>query len=151
MAEIKEKVQNLLQPILERSGAFLIDVAVRNERGGKLVQAFIDTDNGITIEECARISRELAQDLDRESAIESAYRLEVSSPGLDKPLHLLRQYRKNIGRRFKILHRREDLPSPLVGTLESLDGDQLIFRVSADQAVTIDFNTIIESREELPW
>ncbi len=94
MAEIKEKMQVLLAPVLDAHAAFLVETMIRNERGGKLIQTFVDTDRGITIEECAEISRELAREMDRENLIEGSYRLEVSSPGIDKPLKMLRQVQK---------------------------------------------------------
>ena len=151
MAEIKEKMQALLTPILDAHNAFLVDAALRNERGGKLVQAFIDTDGGITIEECAEISRELAYELDRENLIQGSYRLEISSPGIDKPLKMLRQYRKNIGRRFKVVHQATDAKATLVGKLESVGEEVLTFRTDGGATVTLEFTKIIESKEELPW
>ena len=151
MTEIREKVEKLLSRILEQHEAFLIDVAIRSERGGKLIQAFVDTDKGITIESCAQISRELASDLERDGIIQGSYRLEVSSPGIDKPLRMLRQYRKNVGRRFKVIHQAPDSESMLVGTLEAVEDEKLTFKTDAGGTVTLDFSKIIESKEELPW
>jgi ribosome maturation factor RimP len=151
MPEIKEKVQVHLPPILDRYGAFLVEVAVRNERGGKLIQVYADTDAGITIKECAQISRELGQSLDREGVIPGSYRLEVSSPGIDKPLRLLRQFRKNIGRRFKVVHEVAEGKGTIVGKLEAVADDKLTFETEDGEFVTLDFSRIIETKEELPW
>jgi ribosome maturation factor RimP len=151
MAEIKEKMQLLLAPILHAHAAFLVDAAIRSERGGKLVQVYIDTDNGITIEECAQISHELAHELDRENLIEGAFRLEISSPGIDKPLKMLRQYKKNVGRRFKVVHQTAEAKATLVGMLETVGNEDLTFRTDGGETVTLDFKKIVESKEELPW
>lgn len=151
MAEFREKVQGLVAPILDSRNAFLIDISVRNEHGGKLLQVFVDTDQGITIEQCAEISRELALRMDRENLIQSSYRLEVSSPGIDRPLRLLRQYRKNIGRSYKVIFRQFDTRKTFVGRLESIVGNVLTFRTNAGEVFTVDFSQIIESQEELPW
>jgi ribosome maturation factor RimP len=151
MQEIKEKIRSLLTPIVDHHHAFLIDVAVRNERGDKLVQVFVDTDIGVTIEECAEISRELAAAIDTRNIIESSYRLEVSSPGIDKPLKLLRQYHKNIGRRFKVTYERAGTKSAIIGTLSSIAEDLLTFSPDKGEPVTVEFSEIIESKEELPW
>lgn len=151
MSEIREKVQTLLSSILDRQAAFLIEVSIRNERSGKLIQVYADTDKGITIEECAQISRELERELDREGVIPGPYKLEVSSPGLERPLKLLRQYRKNIGRRFKVLHQLPDSRTTLVGRLESVAEDKLTFQTDGGESVTLDFSKIIETKEELPW
>lgn len=151
MIEILEKMSALVAPVLENHGAFLVDVSVRNERGGKLLQAFIDTDEGITIEECAIISREFSQELDRENVIQGSYRLEVSSPGIDKPIRMLRQYRKNVGRRFNVVHQSAETLTTLVGKLQSVDDERLTFEIETGESVTLDFTKIIESKEELPW
>ena len=151
MTEIREKVEKLLSRILEQHEAFLVDVSIRSERGGKLVQAFVDTDKGITIESCAQISRELAGDLERDGIIQGSYRLEVSSPGIDKPLRMLRQYRKNLGRRFKVIHQAPESLNTLIGTLEAVAGDKLTYKTDVGETVTLDFSKIIESKEELPW
>jgi len=151
MAEILEKMTSLLSPVLDRHGAYRVEMSVRNERGGKLIQAFIDTDSGITIEQCATISREFAQELDRANLIQGAYRLEISSPGIDKPLRMMRQYRKNIGRRFKVVHLSADARTTLAGKLQSVEDEKLTFQTDAGETVTLEFSKIIESREELPW
>ncbi len=151
MAEILEKLSVLLSPILEHHGAFLVDVSSRPERGGKLIQAYVDTDKGITIEECAIISRHLAQELDRGNVVQGSYRLEVSSPGIDKPLRMVRQYRKNVGRRFKVIHQSAETRKTLVGKLRSVEDEKLTFETESGETITLDFTTIIESRVELPW
>jgi ribosome maturation factor RimP len=151
MTEILEKMRGLLLPLLDQRGAFLVDISLRSEKGGKLVQAYIDTDKGITIEECAVISREFAQELDRVNLLQGSYRLEVSSPGIDKPLRMLRQYRKNVGRRFKVVHQSTETRTTLVGKLQSVEDERLTFETETGESVTLDFTKIIESKEELPW
>ncbi len=151
MKEIQEKIRELIQPILDECHAFLVDMSVRNDRTGKLVQAFVDTDKGITIDECAHINRGLGRELDRLGIFQTPYRLEVSSPGLEKPLSLLRQYNKNIGRRLKVAYRKEGATATFVGTLVSVREKLLEFRTDADESVTLDLSQIIESKVELPW
>ena len=151
MTEIREKVEILLSTILEQHEAFLVDVSIRSERGGKLLQVFVDTDKGITIESCTQISRELANSLERDGIIQGAYRLEVSSPGIDKPLRMLRQYEKNVGRRFKVIHQAPDSQLMLVGTLGAVEEERLTFQTDDGVTVTLDFSKIIESKEELHW
>jgi ribosome maturation factor RimP len=151
MPEIKEKIKSLLGPILDQHQAYLVDVAIRNERGGKLVQVFLDTDKGVTIEQCVEISRSLASEIEREDAIETSYRLEVSSPGIDKPLKLLRQYHKNIGRRFKVTFERAGSKSIVTGPLSSIVDDVLTFTPDKGEPLSLRFSEIVESKEELPW
>lgn len=151
LPETRQKIEEILQPLVEARSAFLVDVQIRSDRGGKLVQAFVDTDEGITIELCADISRELDRMLSLHQVFQGSFHIEVSSPGLDKPLKLLRQYRKNIGRKFKVRYRSNGEVLAITGTLAALNGDQLMFNPDSGEPVAISFSQIVESKEELPW
>jgi ribosome maturation factor RimP len=149
--ETKQKLEDLLQPILAAQKAFLVDLVVRTERRGKLVQAFVDTDEGIHINLCAEISREFGKAIDQAGLFERSYQLEVSSPGLDKPLRLLRQYHKNKGRKFRVQYRTGGVVVQLEGILTEVEGEQLTFMPEDGEPRRVDFSTIIESKEVLPW
>ena len=82
---------------------FLVNINIPSGKGPKKVIVHIDGDQGVPIDTCAQISRALSQRLEEEDIIESAYTLEVSSPGLSQPLQLKRQYDKNVGRHVKVL------------------------------------------------
>ena len=89
---VKEKIS-------DRPDLFLVDV--KFHPNGKLIIS-VDGDNGIAVGDCAAISRHVGYQLEEENAIEQAYNLEVSSPGIDTPLTMKRQYEKNIGRNLGI-------------------------------------------------
>lgn len=80
---------------------FIVDMALKQGKGSVL-SILVDTDKGITIGECARISRHLNLFLEEEAGLEFAYILEVSSPGVGKPFKVKRQYTKNVGRKLKV-------------------------------------------------
>ncbi|MGB2867360.1 MAG: ribosome maturation factor RimP [Bacteroidota bacterium] len=151
MGDIKRQIQEILQPFLDDKQAFLVDMVIRNDPQGKLLQVLVETDKGITIQECAEISRALGKELEIKGVLEGPYHLEVSSPGLDKPLRLLRQYPKNIGRTLKVRFVRNNAPAEIVGTLSAVDGNRLTVTPKTGDAVTIVFENIIESEEQLPW
>ena len=95
---IEKKVTELAEEKiaeLQRPDLFIVDVKFYSN--GKLV-VLLDGDKGIGIEDCVAVSRYVGFKLEEENVIETAYNLEVSSPGLDMPLTQLRQYTKNIGR-----------------------------------------------------
>ena len=81
---------------------FLVDLTVTVVSGKKLVLAVIDSESGLPIEMCSSISRKLFAKIEEKDLIEGAFNLEVSSPGIDKPISLPRQYKKNIGRKLEI-------------------------------------------------
>ena len=99
--DLKDKIVSLAESNLEESH-FLVDVVISAKRGPKKVLILLDGDHGVTIDHCARLSRILGQFLDEEELIDDKYMLEVSSPGVDYPITLDRQYRKNIGRNIKV-------------------------------------------------
>ena len=87
------------EKIADRDDLFL--VGVKMHPNGKL-EILVDGDHGISIQDCAGISRHVGFHLEEENAIDHAYRLEVSSPGIDAPIMLNRQYQKNIGRNVQV-------------------------------------------------
>ncbi len=90
---VEEKIAEINRPDL-----FIVDVKMH----GNKLNILVDGDNGIGIAECAQISRYVGFKLEEENTIETAYNLEVSSPGVDFPLSSQRQYNKNIGRELAI-------------------------------------------------
>ena len=97
---IEQKVSELVaQKIADRPDLFLVDVKMHPN--GKLI-VLLDGDNGVGIADCVAVSRHVGYHLEEENVIEHAYNLEVSSPGIDAPLKLKRQYEKNIGRNLSI-------------------------------------------------
>lgn len=98
----KERILELVEQSLADPAHFVVDVVVTSRRGSNKVLVLVDGDKGIGIDDCAEISRKLSEKLDDEEALDDKYLLEVSSPGLDHPLILLRQYKRNIGRNVKV-------------------------------------------------
>ncbi len=81
---------------------FIVDVTVSLGKGPKKIAITIDGDNGVGIDDCALVSRAISAKLEELGLEEQIQNLEVTTPGLDKPLKIIRQYLKNIGRRVKI-------------------------------------------------
>jgi ribosome maturation factor RimP len=95
---------------------FIVEMAL--VRGPKSVLSFlVDTDEGITIDKCARMSRKLSAWLEENDPFDFPFSLEVSSPGLSRPLKIQRQYLKNVGRRLKV---KTTEGKTLTGTLEAV-------------------------------
>jgi len=98
--DIEKRVTELVEEkIADRPDLFLVSVKMHSS--GKLV-ILVDGEKGIGIADCAAISRHVGFHLEEENVIENAYNLEVSSPGIDAPLVLPRQYVKNVGRQLAI-------------------------------------------------
>lgn len=99
---LESKIRVVAEGLLADESHFIVDVSSSGSVHKPKVRILLDGDSGVTIDDCARLSRELGELIENEGIIESAYTLEVSSPGVDQPLEMERQYRKNIGRKLKV-------------------------------------------------
>ncbi|KAB7725967.1 ribosome maturation factor RimP [Rudanella paleaurantiibacter] len=122
------KITELLQPYLNNDYFYIVDVQVAGRQGGKLkVTLLLDSDEGITIDECASISRQFGNQLEEMNFFgESPFTLEVSSPGIDFPLTRIRQFRRNIGR--TLLLTLTD-GKQVKGKLDSVTDEQIVLDV----------------------
>mgnify|MGYP003551640354 CR=1 FL=1 len=119
---IKERLESLLDPFLEEGRIFIVDIIIKSSKLSQKVSILVDSDEGITIQECTSISRRLAKQLEELDVFAEAYTLEVSSPGLDQPLILPRQYRKNVDRNLKVTLKTGEIVS---GTLAAVSEDSI--------------------------
>ena len=100
--EAAEEIRKIAEGKLTDPSQFIVDVIVSSKRKPQKVTVILDGDNGVSIDHCADLSREVSKALDDSNVIIDSYVLEVTTPGLDQPLKLHRQYRKNIGRKMRI-------------------------------------------------
>ncbi len=91
-----KNIHDLVEPVVLNSGFFLIDLVIRGEKKNRVVEVYIDSETNVSADDCASISREIDKKFEEESVFESGYRLEVSSPGVNRPLKYLKQFPKHI-------------------------------------------------------
>ncbi len=101
-AQVLERVREMARGILEFAGMELVHLEMKREPGGWFLRLFIDKEGGVTVDDCSRVSRQLSVQLDLEDPIPQRYTLEVSSPGLDRPLYSDRDYARFAGRRIRL-------------------------------------------------
>lgn len=97
-----QRVRSLIESIVAPLGYELVDVSQLSEAGRWLLRVLIDREGGVTVGDCQRVSREIETPLDVDELVPAACRLEVSSPGLDRPLVKERDFEKYAGREAKI-------------------------------------------------
>ena len=100
--DIAKRVTEIAESHLKDESHFIVDVISKGVTGKTKFLILLDGDEGINIDDCAELSRKVAADIELEDLIDYAYVLEVSSPGLDHPIKLQRQYAKNIGRKLSL-------------------------------------------------
>ena len=141
--ELFEQISRFTTPILEPIKGFLVDLNMRGEGGTTVLEVFVDTDNGITADECAEVSRRVSAEIERQSIFTGRYRIEVSSPGLERPLKLERQFRKNIGRQLRIVTNANS--EPLTGILEVVTETSLTLSTREKHSVPVALKDIRET------
>ena len=111
-----KKIENIVSNFVKDGDYFLVDVEVKK---ANVVDVWVDGDKGISIDECVRISRLIESNFDRD---EEDYELRVSSPGLDRPFKLLRQYKKYIGKEISVKTNDE---VKITGVLKSISDTEI--------------------------
>lgn len=120
----------VIEPIVEQAGAELVDLEVAGSHGRPVVRAYVDTDGGITLDECARLSRLLEAELERSGTVPERYVLEVSSPGIDRPLTRRQHFERFVGHEIDVrLYAKRDGRKKFVGTLERVEDGDAGFRI----------------------
>lgn len=120
--EYESKTEALIQPIVDEKGFELVDVEYVKEGSNWYLRAYVDKPGGITINDLEEVSRQLSDQLDVEDFISDAYILEVSSPGLGRPMKKDKDFQRNMGKEIEIhLYRAIDGNKQFVGVLKSYD------------------------------
>ena len=138
MATLEQKLQEMLQGAVEYLGCELWGIECQRSGRFMTVRLFIDKDGGVGVDDCADVSRQVSAILDVEDPIADKYNLEVSSPGLDRPLFTLEQFQRYVGEdiavhlRIPVLDRRK-----WQGKLEKIENDMLTLIVDGQEQVLI--------------
>ena len=141
-----ETLKTIASPIAEKYGLFLVDVEIKHEKV-PVVWILVDSEEGgVNLDSCTKISRELGDQLEEESGFIGTYRLNVSSPGLSRPLSDKRQYNKNRGRNAKVKFKEGDNYETAEGTIEKADQHQIVINKSDGKAIEIPFSSIVETK-----
>ena len=124
--QYEARVEAWITPVLEQHQFELVDVEYVREVGVWYLRCYIDKEGGITVDDCEVISRLLGEWLDKEDFIEDSYILEVSSPGLGRPLKKEKDFARSIGKDVEIrLYKAIDKQKEITGTLTSYDADSV--------------------------
>lgn len=127
----ESRTEQLLLPIMEEHDFELVDVEYVKEGSSWYLRAYIDKAGGITIDDCELVSRALSDLLDKEDFIETAYILEVSSPGLLRPIKKDKDFERNMGKNVEVrCFKMIDKQKEFTGTLLTYDTDSVTIKTS---------------------
>lgn len=134
--DYEHRAEALLLPIVEQFGFELVDVEYVKEGGTWYLRGYIDKPGGITINDCEVVSRQFSDRMDEEDFIPDSYVMEISSPGLDRPLRKPKDFERSIGKEVEIrTYRPVDHCKEFVGTLVSCDDDTVTVETEGQNRV----------------
>jgi ribosome maturation factor RimP len=141
LAKFEQKLTEMLRPAVEETGKSLLGVEYISAGNNSILRLFIDHENGIDVDDCAEVSRQVGAILDVEDPISSEYSLEVSSPGVDKPLFEKAHFEAVIG---EVVNVKISMPlngrRKFKGQLMAIENDTLIIEVDS-----IDYEIVISN------
>lgn len=148
MEGIKNKVLKLAKQVADEQGMELFDIELLG-KGKLLLRVMIDKEGGITLDDCERFSRNFEAILDVEDPIPASYTLEVSSPGLDRPLREMKDFEKNIGKLARIITiEKIENQNLFVGRILNVSSDFLKLLVHGRE-IDIPYDKISKARLEV--
>ena len=152
MANIEEKVEKLLEPIIEKEGYELYDVEYAKEGKNYFLRIFIDNEKGIDLNDCEKVNDAITDILDEANYIKEQYFLEVSSPGIERILRKEKHLQKNIGQEISInlFKKDENGNKEYIGILESFDENNLKIK-QGDNEIEIQRKNISQIKTVYNW
>lgn len=152
--QLESAAEGVARPILDDQGLELVEVTVTGPGRAPVVRFVVDRpEGGITVDELSRVSRELELSLEVADLVAGRYHLEVSSPGLDRPLKTLRDFQKRLGAQVTVKV-RQPLPGGqrvVRGRVEAVEGDTIRLAAEGDVVLEIPLPEIASARPEVDY
>ena len=142
MASLEQRLTEMFTPSVEDLGYELVGIEYVRAGQHSTLRVYIDQEAGILVDDCAAVSRQISALMDVEDPITNEYTLEVSSPGLDRPLFTLQQYQASIGEKLSLkLRLAFDGRRRFTGLLSGIEGDDVLLQID-DEEYLLPFDSI---------
>ena len=136
--DVAQKIRELAEAALTDPALFVVDVVVSKHKPTK-VTVILDGDKGVTIDDCSDVSRVISPQMDTLNLIDDNFQLEISTPGLDHPLKLKRQFYKNQGRGMKVHLKNKSIAT---GTMTAVTDDKIVLEAQVKEGKKTELKTI---------
>jgi len=148
--DLRQKLEEIALPLCEKMGIFLVEIRIKGTAQNPVYQVFADTENGITLAECEQLSRAIKDELDMDLSLPDRYRLDVSSPGLERPLVHDFEFKKNMGQQLRVLVASDEEDYAIEGKLTGFDKEEIEIETK-DKTERIRRDQIKQARVQLRW
>ena len=142
---VVNKINSIIAPIIEFMGYELVGTKILAQGKTSMIRVYIDkTNSGVNIEDCSKVGKKIKYLLEVEKIFNSSFTLEVSSPGVDRPLFFINHFKKFVGKEIKLkLNKKKNDKSNYVGTIESVDlSTEQFTLISDNQPIKFELNEI---------
>lgn len=150
--DLSADLAGLVAPLVNASGLELLDVEVKGYPGRRVVRLVVDSEDGVDVEACADLSRRVGALLEGDDLIAGSYTLQVTSPGVDRPLRTPRDFARNLGRTVRVWTRppHDERPREVVGVIAAVGEEAVTLEVDGD-AIALALADVDRGRVQLPW
>ena len=144
--QVVSTIEEYAESVLESMGIELVEVQFRREGHGWVLRLYIDRKDGLNLDDCAAVSREMSTWLDVEELIEHAFHLEVSSPGLERPLKKVKDFERFAGRKARIKLREPfNEQRVFIGIIDQVNEEKVVLVVD-EKPMSLLFDNIAKAR-----
>ncbi|MGQ9642432.1 MAG: ribosome maturation factor RimP [Ignavibacterium sp.] len=144
MDKIKEKILKIIQNSISETDFLLVDLNIRGDQRKRIIEVFVDSSKNVSADDLAELSSKINETLSETEDIGN-YRLDVSTPGVDRPLKFIEQYPKNVNRNFELEYHFGDEVKKVKARLVSVNGNELTFNDGRNEFL-INYNQIIKAK-----
>jgi len=145
MNELIKNISKIVEKSASEFGLLLIEINLRGNDRNRIIEIFIDGEKNVSAENLADLSKFINSEIEEKNLIKGSYRLDVSTPGVDRPLKFLKQYPKHINRKFEVKYQSGEEKLELKAKLGSVEGEDLLFS-TGKRVVKINFKDIISAK-----
>ncbi|OGL41758.1 MAG: hypothetical protein A3C43_02730 [Candidatus Schekmanbacteria bacterium RIFCSPHIGHO2_02_FULL_38_11] len=150
MLDFTEKVKELLEPILLYEGIELVEIEVKKQKTGHLLKIFIDKEGGVKLDDCENVSEQLSRILDVEDIFQWKYVLEVSSPGIDRPLKTQKDFKRCMEKLVNVSIKENEKISRVVGKVVDVTDSSVVLETEKKrESLEISFEKILKASIEI--
>jgi len=146
----KEEIRKIFEDEVKKMDFDLVDMQLNVTGKAGMIRLFVDRDGGININECSEVSRSISELIFRKDLFPRNYRLEVSSPGLDRPLTTKKDFQRNVGKDIILEYKVESDFKKIEGKIASAD-DELFIINDKNESFSVPFSNINNGKIKLPW
>jgi ribosome maturation factor RimP len=150
MTNTESEIKSYIKDICQEQDVHLLNVDIMGGGRSRQVRVTVDTNDGITLDQCQLLSNEISDFFYRKDIYEDGYNLEVSSPGIDKPLEHDFEYKRNIGRNLTVVYLDADETKKVTGELKDFSGTKLQLLVGKNK-INIPLSHVQRAKVKLKW